>query len=114
VPSNPISRIVKALEDKKGIHVQVLDMRPLVSYTDYLVLCTGSSFPHMNALVDNVEESLRTEMKPVHFNSSKDKDWIILDYGDVVIHVFSENVRSFYDLERLWCDAPRIAPGKAV
>src|SRR6185369_9449165 len=82
-----VKKIVVALDDKKAIHVQVLDMRNLVTYTDFIIVCSGTSAPHMNALMEHVEEALADDMKPVYRNSSKDRNWLILDYVDVVVHV---------------------------
>lgn len=108
IPSS-IHQIVKALEDKKGINIRVLDVRDLVSYTDFLIVCTGSSRPHVGALISNVEDSILKGAKPIYVNTSKDDSWWILDFVDVVVHVFQEEARLFYDLERLWCDAKTVA-----
>jgi ribosome-associated protein len=101
-------KIILALDEKKAVDIQLLDMRAVVSYADYILICTATSSTHSNALVDNVEENVKDEIKPIYQNNSKDKSWLILDYGDIVIHVFSESARLFYDLERLWGDAKRI------
>jgi len=101
-------KIILALDEKKAVDMQILDMRGVVSYTDYILICTATSSTHSNALVDYVEENVKNEIKPIYRNNSKDKSWLILDYGDIVIHVFSESARLFYDLERLWGDAKRI------
>ncbi len=107
IPST-VKKMIEALDEKKGVNIQVMDMREVVSYTDYIVLCTGTSVTHANALIDNVEDQVRAEMKPIYRNASKDKNWLILDYGEVVVHVFSETARAYYDLERLWEDAKRV------
>lgn len=100
-----VKKIADALADKKGINIRVLDVRELVSYTDFLVLCSGTSSTHVNALVSSVEEACTKEEGPVYVNPSKDDSWWILDFVEVVVHVFREETRTFYDLERLWCDA---------
>jgi ribosome-associated protein len=100
--------MIEFLEDKKAVNIQLLDMRDVVSYADYLLICTGTSTTHSNALADHIEDSLSHEIKPVYRNPTKDKSWLILDYGDVIVHVFSESARLFYDLERLWEDAKRV------
>ena len=84
-----------------------MDLRGLVSYTDFLVLCTGTSGAHIEALVSNVTDSFKGVEKPSHVNSSKDDSWWIVDFVDVVVHVFKEDIRRFYDLEQLWGDAGR-------
>jgi len=103
-----IKDLVEALEDKKGIDIQVLDVRALVSYTDYLVLCTGTSTAHVHALVSNMTDHFRGEKRPVYVNPSKDDSWWILDFVDVVVHVFKEESRRFYALAELWGDAKKV------
>ncbi|HVM32107.1 MAG TPA: ribosome silencing factor [bacterium] len=98
----PLSKILSALEDKKGIDPLILDVRNLVSYTDYLVLCSGSSTTHVRALVSAVED---VSEDPIRVNSSADDSWWVLDQVDIVVHLFREDVRLFYDLEGLWADA---------
>ena len=109
-----VKKIVVALDDKKAIHIQVLDMRNLVTYTDFIIVCSGTSAPHMNALMEHVEEALAVDMKPVYRNSSKDKNWLILDYVDVVVHIFDETTRRYYDLETLWGDAEKMDLRKII
>jgi ribosome-associated protein len=103
-----LQKIVQALEDKKGIDIQVFDMRDVVSYTDFLILCSAASPAQVHALVDNVRESLQKPDWPVYVNFSKDDSWMILDFVDIVLHVFKEDVRRFYNLESLWADAKRL------
>jgi ribosome-associated protein len=98
-----LTTIVTALNDKKGIDVRVLDVRNLVTYTDYLIVCSGSSTTHVRALVSAAEKAL--EKMETKVNSSLDDSWWILDQVDWVVHVFREDVRYFYDLEGLWADA---------
>ena len=101
-----LSTIVSVLNDKKGIDVRVLDVRNLVSYTDYLILCSGSSTTHVRALVSAVDKA--SEMTETKVNSSLDDSWWILDQVDWVVHVFREDIRLFYDLEGLWADAQTV------
>ncbi len=102
-----VEKIIQALEDKKALDVQVLDIRDIASYADYLVICSGTSSPHVNALVENVVDEFSKEEGPVYMNPSKDNSWWILDFVDTVVHVFNENTRHYYDLERLWLDAKK-------
>jgi ribosome-associated protein len=97
--------IVEALEDKKGIDIKVLDVREIVSYTDFMVICTGTSAPHIHSLVSQLKETFRGKGGLVYVNPSKDDSWWILDFVDVVVHLFKEDARRYYDLEDLWCDA---------
>ena len=108
-----VAKIIEALDEKKAVNIQLLDMRDVVSYTDYVLICTATSSTHSIALIDNVEERVKEEMKPIYRNNIKDKTWLILDYGDIIVHVFGESARLFYDLERLWGDAKRLHSGKS-
>ncbi|HTA76864.1 MAG TPA: ribosome silencing factor [bacterium] len=103
-----VAQMIEALDEKKAADILLLDMRDIASYTDYILICTATSSTHSNALIDNVEEHVRHAIKPIYRNSSKDKNWLILDYGEAVVHVFNETSRMYYDLERLWGDAKRI------
>lgn len=109
-PSN-LLKIIKALEDKKAVDVEVLDVREVVSYADFLVICSGTSTTQVHALVSGVEDTFPKGEGPVYINSSKDDSWWILDFVEVVVHVFKDETRHFYDLERLWADAPKIKIG---
>jgi ribosome-associated protein len=100
-----LGRIRRVLEDRKGLDIRVLDVRDLVSYTDQLVLCSGTSTTHVNALVSALRQGFRGTSAPVYVNPSKDDSWWILDFVEVVVHVFREDARSYYDLDRLWGDA---------
>jgi len=103
---------VNALEEKKGLDIQVLDVGGLVSYTDFMILCTGTSTTHVNALVSSVRDGLSKAERPVYVNSSRDNSWWILDFVDVVVHVFQAESRFYYDLDSLWCDAKKLSVTK--
>jgi ribosome-associated protein len=89
----------------------VLDLRHLKVFTDYFVICHGTSGRHALAISDAVEERLGKELerKPGHVEGRRVAEWILLDYIDFVVHVFTEEKRAYYGLERLWGDAPRLA-----
>ena len=97
---------VKALDSKKGGEIKALEVTELTSLADYFVLCTGSSNTQINALCDAVEEKLEKEAgeRPLHREGHRGGTWVLLDYGCVVVHVFSNEAREFYSLERLWSD----------
>ena len=97
---------VKALDSKKGKDIKVLFTREQTTLADYFVICTGTSTTQVRALADAVEEamSLRGE-EPHHIEGHRGGEWTLLDYSAVVIHVFTEEARDFYSLERLWSDA---------
>ena len=101
----------EAARDKQAADVVVLDVAALLTITDYFVICSVSSAPQLKAVIEGVEERIRTELdrRPVRREGDADGGWLLLDYIDVVVHVFSQAAREYYDLERLWSDAPRPA-----
>jgi ribosome-associated protein len=104
---------IKAVLGKKPVDVVALDMRELTSIADAFIICSGSSNRQVTAIAEHVERRLRKQkVKPLSVEGTKEGQWVLMDYGDVVIHVFYESVRQFYDLEGLWTDARRIeTPG---
>jgi ribosome-associated protein len=105
----PLDLYIKAILSKKAINVVALDVAEMTSYADVFIICSGRSNRQVNAIA----ESIKTELKkhkiiPLSVEGTKDGHWVLLDYGHVIIHVFYEPVREFYDLEGLWIDAPRI------
>lgn len=98
-----------AIEDKKGLAVSLLDVSELIVVTEIFVIASGTSMRHVKTLIDDVEEALRPlDRKPFRREGKEYGRWVLLDYGDVVVHVFDEETRDFYDLERLWANAPRV------
>ena len=97
----------KALDGKKGEEIKVIEVTDLTSLADYFVICTGSSTTQINALCGAVEKALKEEAgeAPLHREGHRDGTWVLLDYGCLAVHVFSQEAREFYDLERLWSDA---------
>ncbi len=102
--------IIKGLQEKKGVDIVSLDLRKLPhSISDYFILCHGTSRTHVHALAESVEKEVRQAVgvSPIHTEGLENSEWILLDYFDVVVHIFQENRRSFYNLEGLWADAVR-------
>jgi ribosome-associated protein len=100
---------VQAARDKKAIDLQVLDLRPVDGFTDFFVLCSGKNLRQVQAIADAVEDALRKEqVRPAHVEGFRRGEWVLLDYFDVVVHVFSSERREFYALERLWGSAERV------
>jgi ribosome-associated protein len=100
---------IRAVHDKKGSQVVVLDLRPSAGFTDYFVMCSGQNVRQVHAIADAVKETLgRSNVKPSHTEGYDRAEWVLLDYFDFVVHVFSPETRNFYDLERLWGSAERI------
>lgn len=99
-----------AAASKQADDIVILDVHGLIVITDYFVIATGSSDRQVKTIVDEVETGLRDrDRKPVRREGETEARWVLLDYVDVVVHVFAEAERDFYDLERLWLDAPRLA-----
>lgn len=100
-----------AIDDKKGLDIAVMDVSDHLVITDVFVMATGTSRRHVKSLSDAVIEKLRGDLdrRPLRKEGTEEANWILLDYGDIVVHVFDEETREFYDLERLWGNAPRIS-----
>jgi ribosome-associated protein len=104
-----IQTAVDAAHGKKAVDLVVLDLRSLDSFTDYFVICSGQNVRQVQAIADAVEESLRKEqVRPAHIEGFERADWVLLDYFDFIVHVFSTERREFYALERLWGSAERL------
>ena len=105
-----IKTIVDALEDKKGIDISVLDLSKVSDVTDCFVICSGTNRSQIQALADGVEEALgRKGILHRGIEGYDTANWILLDYGDFVVHVFDKDSRDMYDLERVWGDADKVA-----
>ncbi len=95
--------IVNAIDDKKGMDIQVFDVGDNTTIADYFVIATGGSTTHIHALADSVRENMhKTDYHIRHVEGDKSSGWVLLDYGDLVVHLMSKDQREFYDLERLW------------
>jgi len=96
--------------DKKAFNVRILDVRKISSLTDFLVIASGSSDRQVSAAADSVHLGLKKEhdTQPIGIEGLNEGRWVLIDYGDVMVHVFHEPVRLFYDLDGLWCDAEEI------
>jgi len=99
--------VVQAAEEKRALEAVVLDMRKLTVMCEFFVICHGQSRVHVQAIAEGVQEKLKEQkIRLYHREGHRDATWIILDLGDVIVHIFSEEGRRFYDLETLWGDAP--------
>jgi ribosome-associated protein len=95
--------------DKKAQGLQLLDLQDLSGIADSFLLCTGSSTTHIRTIADAVEAALKAEgQRALHREGVPESGWILLDYGDVVVHIFLPETRAFYALDRLWGDAPEL------
>lgn len=106
---------VRALSERKAENLTILDLRGKVPFTDWFVICHGSSERQVRSLAEAVESSIRDEcgLKPKKEGASG-AEWVLLDYGDLLVHVFSEDARDFYRLDRLWGDATQVSAQELV
>ncbi len=106
------AKAIRAAEiafDKKAEGLAVLDVRSLTSYTDYFFICHGRSDRQVQAISEAIQMTLKAEgIRPIAVEGSATGQWVLMDYEDVVVHIFYEPVRAYYDLDRLWGDAPRV------
>ena len=107
-----VEKVRAILDSKKGENVVVMHVANVSSVTDYMILCTGLNNPHLRALADEVAKQLRLETPPVAAHrraGSVESEWIVLDYVDFIVHLFTPQMRSYYALEQLWKDAPVVS-----
>jgi ribosome-associated protein len=99
----------RAAADKKAFQIVALEVTELTSYTDTLLICSAASERQVAAISDEVQRKLKeTGRRPLHVEGERRSDWVLLDYGEFVIHVFTEDRRAYYGLDGLWGDAPRL------
>lgn len=98
-----LTEALEAALDKKAQDVVVIDLDDVCSFTDHFVICTGTSSRHSQSIAEGIDERLRKQgVRPLHIEGLKEGEWILLDYIDFVVHIFTAKSREFYDLERLW------------
>ena len=103
-----ISVIIKGIDDEKGDDIQLLDLRKIENTVcDYFIICSGSSNTQVNAITGSIQKLVSKELKdkPWHVEGQNNSEWILMDYVNVVVHVFQKQIREFYDIESLWGDA---------
>jgi ribosome-associated protein len=103
-----IAVILKAIDEIKGVNIQLLDLREIENTVcDYFVICTGTSNTHVNAIAGIIQKKVGKlcKEKPWHVEGEGNADWVLLDYVNVVVHVFQKQIREYYDIESLWGDA---------
>ena len=113
--SKKLALLCRELADnKKAENIVVIDVRKLSSVTDYFVIASGSSQPHLRAIVEEITSNLRDdhEMRPARTDGTTSGSWVVLDYFDVIVHVMHAETRARYDLEGLWGDAKKVSPPK--
>ena len=105
-PEEIIGQIVENLQSKKGLDILLMDLRSSTDTTDFFILCTATSDLHVKTLADEVTNKLKEQgHRPWHVEGYKSRRWILIDYVDIVVHIFRREAREFYALERLWGDA---------
>jgi ribosome-associated protein len=113
-PEEAVLLAVQAAEEKKAENPVILDLREVASFTEFFLICNGSNPKQVQAISYSIEDRLRKSGKrPLHIEGYNSAEWILLDYGDFIVHIFNHTSRRFYDLERLWRDAKRLEiPGQ--
>ena len=103
-------RAADAIFSKKGTDIVLLDVEDLFVLTDIFVIATGTSRPHVQTLAEVVEERFREDLgiKPIRSEGQAEAEWILLDFGDIIVHLFQSEAREYYGLERLWADAAKV------
>jgi ribosome-associated protein len=105
-----VRRAARAALDKRATDLVVLDVQGISNVTDYFLVCSGKSTTHMETITDAIRAELKSDgVRPLHAEGVAESGWILLDYGDVLMHVFLEETRMYYALERLWGDAPAVS-----
>lgn len=101
---------VKCVDEKKGIGIVVLDLREIASFTEFFVIASGANQRQVQAIADEIDEQLKKQMgtRAVRIEGYNSAEWVLVDYGDFVVHIFDKEARDYYDLERLWRDAGRV------
>lgn len=107
-----VRRAARAALDKKAAELVVLDVRALSGVTDFFLMCSGRSVPHVRTITEGIRNELKVNsIRPLHVEGTAESGWVLLDYGDLLAHVFLEDTRAYYALERLWGDAPTVHVG---
>lgn len=98
-----------ALTDKKGEDVRVIQITEIASFADYFIIADGNNPSQISALVENVEEKMsEAGFEPKRIEGVRNSNWVLMDYGDIIVHIFSKEDRLFYDLERIWKDGKEL------
>ncbi len=101
---------IQCASDKKAYDLVALDLRSIASFTEFFIIATGSNQRQVQAIADEIKEQLKEQLnsRPVHIEGYASGEWVLVDYGDFIVHVFNKEAREFYDLVRLWLDARKV------
>lgn len=102
---------VRSAADKKATEIVVLDLRQIASFAEHFIIATGANQRQVQAVADEIEEQLKKQLgnRPVRIAGYTTAEWVLMDYGDFIVHIFNKEAREFYDLERLWRDAVKVS-----
>jgi ribosome-associated protein len=102
---------VRCAAEKKATEISVLDLRQIASFAEFFVIASGANQRQVQAISDEIEEQLKKQLssRPVRIEGYNSAEWVLMDYGDFIVHIFNKEAREFYDLERLWRDAGKVA-----
>lgn len=103
-----IATILSGIEDVKGKEINILDLREIENTVcDYFIICEGTSNTQVNAIVNSIQKKVSKELKdkPWHIEGTENAEWVLMDYVNIVVHVFQKHIREYYDIESLWGDA---------
>ena len=105
-----VKRALYYASEKKAFDMVALDLREIASFAEFFIICTGANQRQVQAISDEISEQLKKELKarPVRIEGYSTGEWVLLDYGDFIVHIFEKDARDFYDLQRLWRDAKRV------
>jgi ribosome-associated protein len=116
-PATPFSDLdanvqlaIRCASDKKALNIKVLDLREIASFTEFFIIATGTNQRQVQAISDEINEQLKKQLssRAIRIEGYSSGEWILLDYGDFIVHIFDKDARDFYDLERLWLDARKV------
>ena len=101
---------LECASEKKAFQIAALDLREIASFAEFFLICSGANQRQVQAIADEIDEQLKKQLKsrPVRIEGYRTADWVLMDYGDFIVHIFEKNAREFYDLERLWRDAKKV------
>ena len=103
--SQHATRIAKLILEKKALDIKIIDVQKITTLTDFFIICTSESGPQTRAIADHISKQMKIEgIKAWHIEGYENLDWVLLDYVNIVIHIFSKESRDYYDIERLWAD----------
>ncbi|MEG0770980.1 MAG: ribosome silencing factor [Clostridia bacterium] len=106
--NDTLTKIVQALDEKKAQDIRVIKVERLTTLTEYFVICNGTNSTQIKTLADNVEVKIKDDIDILHREGYNSGNWVLLDYGCIIVHVFHKDVREVYDLEKLWSDGEQI------